>query len=144
MSMKSQSLENVMTKNVQTVSETTRLCDVATVMKEHQIGDVIVTDAQGKLCGIVTDRDLVVRAMADGLDPKQATAGQICTKHDLATLAPDSSVDAAVQLMRDRAIRRIPVVKDHTAVGIVSIGDLAQMKDPDSALGRISSAPPNE
>ena len=137
-----QKLADVMTKDVKAVSRSASLRDVACVMKERQIGDVVVTDDDGKLYGIVTDRDLVVRGAAEGLDLDRTVVGEICSQQDVVTLTPDASVDEAVQLMRERAIRRIPVVKDGAPVGIVSIGDLAQLRDPASALGQISSAPP--
>jgi acyl-CoA dehydrogenase len=136
-------VEDVMTEPVTVVLETATLHDVAMFMKMHEIGDVLVVDAAGKLRGIVTDRDLVVRGLAEGLDPETTRAEEVCSKHELVTVAPDATVDAAVELMRECAIRRLPVVKDDRPVGIISIGDLARARDPESALGRISSAPPN-
>jgi CBS domain-containing protein len=68
--------------------------------------------------------------------------GDICSREPTA-LAPTDTVEEAVRLMRDKAIRRLPVVEDRTPVGIVSLGDLAVEQDPDSVLGNISAAPPN-
>jgi CBS domain-containing protein len=138
-----QRVQDVMTEAVTVVLESATLHDVALLMKLHEIGDVLVVDTQGKLRGILTDRDLVVRGIAEGRAPEDTPAGEVCSKVELVTVAPDSTVDAAVELMRECAIRRLPVVKDSRPVGIVSIGDLARARDPDSALGRISSAPPN-
>jgi CBS domain-containing protein len=136
-------IKDIMTKNVQALSRQANLREVASLMKEWQIGDVIVTDEAGKLFGIVTDRDLVVRVIAEGRDPQKVSAGEICSQSDLVTLDTDATIEDAVELMRDKAIRRIPVVKSGAPVGIVSIGDLAQAKDPQSALGKISGAPPS-
>jgi CBS domain-containing protein len=131
-----------MTKQVHCVDEKTNLKQIAALMRDKKIGDVLVTDAQSKLCGIVTDRDLVVRAIAEGKDPSKLTAGEVCSGQP-ATLREDSSIDDAVSLMRAKKVRRVPVVRDGTPVGIVSIGDLARQKDPDSALAEISAAAPN-
>jgi len=111
-------------------------------MRDAHIGDVLVTD-NGKLNGIVTDRDLVVRCMANGDDPAVTSIGSLCSG-DLVTLSPDAEAKDAVKLMREKAIRRIPVVEADRAIGILSIGDLAQDRDPSSALSDISSAPPNQ
>src|SRR4051794_37395394 len=115
--------------------------DAALVMAERGIGDVIVRDAE-QVCGIVTDRDIVVRAVAENRNPLSVTLGEICSR-TMATLSPDDSVDDAIRLMSERALRRVPVVVDGEAVGIVSLGDLAVDRDQQSVLGQISSAPPN-
>lgn len=135
-------VEQVMTRNPKVVNRSTNLREAACIMRDSQIGDVLVCDDDGTLSGIVTDRDLVVRGLAQGCDMDRTTVGEICTG-ELVRLSPGDSVDEAVHLMRDRAIRRVPVVQDGRPVGILSIGDLAQMRDPESALAEISSAPPN-
>lgn len=112
----------------------------AEVMRDSNIGDVVVMDSDG-LCGIVTDRDLVVRALAAGQGPDMRI-GEICSR-DVATVEPDADVGRAVELMRSNALRRLPVVDGDQLVGIVSIGDLAMSQDPKSALADISAAPPN-
>jgi CBS domain-containing protein len=96
----------------------------------------------GQVRGIVTDRDIVVRAVADGRDPASTTLGEVGST-DVVALSPDDTVERAVEIMRQKAIRRVPVVEGGRAVGIVSIGDLAAERDPDSALADISSARPN-
>lgn len=110
-------------------------------MRDADIGNVVVLDGQ-QTCGILTDRDVVVRAIAEGHDPAVTSLRGICSRN-LTALSPRDSVADAVRLMRQKAIRRLPVVENHRAVGIVSIGDLALEKDPQSALGDISAAPPN-
>jgi CBS domain-containing protein len=91
---------------------------------------------------VVTDRDIALRIVAEGRDSAATTLADVCS-HSLLTVTPTDSVEEAVRLMRTHAIRRLPVVEDGRAVGIVSLGDLAIERDPDSALGEISSAPPN-
>jgi CBS domain-containing protein len=102
---------------------------------------VVVLDGQ-KVCGIVTDRDIVVRAVADGLDPRVTKLADICSR-DLTTLSPENDVGTAVRLMREYAVRRLPVVKDGRPVGILTLGDLAIEEDSESALADVSGAPPN-
>jgi CBS domain-containing protein len=110
-------------------------------MRDSNIGTVVVVD-NGKVGGIVTDRDIVVRAVAQGRDPATTKLRDI-SSHDLTMLSPMDTVEHAVQIMRQKAIRRLPVVENGKPVGIVSLGDLAVERDPDSALGNISAAPAN-
>lgn len=136
-----QQLREVMTPNPTTMQADTTLVEAANTMKTADIGNAIVME-NGKVCGIVTDRDIVVRAIAEARDPKNTTVGEICSR-DLVTLSPDDPIDKAISTMRERAVRRLPVVDGGRAVGIVSIGDLAVERDPNSALADISAAPPN-
>ncbi len=132
---------DVMTRDPQVCDETTTLVAAASMMRDHDIGDVLV-ESDGSVCGVVTDRDIVVRAVAEGADPVKMTLGDVCSRQ-VTSLSPDDSVTDAVQIMREKAIRRLPVMEDGHAVGIVSIGDLALRRDRDSALAGISAAPAN-
>jgi CBS domain-containing protein len=96
----------------------------------------------GQLSGLLTDRDIAVRAVAEGLDPNSTTAGEICTSNTI-TLDSSSSIGDAIKAMRDANIRRVPVLENGSPVGIVSLGDLAQALDQESALADISSAGQN-
>jgi CBS domain-containing protein len=113
----------------------------AQAMKQHGIGMVLVL-ADGRLSGLVTDRDIAVRVLAADRDPRTTRIGDICSA-ELAVLGPDDDVETATRLVRERAVRRIPVLQDGTPVGVVSIGDLALETDATSALSGISAAPPN-
>ena len=135
-------IADVMTPNPLTIPENTLVREAAEAMRANDIGDVIVTDNRGKLVGIVTDRDVVVRVVAEGRDPRATCVGDIASR-DLTAVAPNDRIDHAVDLMRERAIRRLPVVDKGKPIGIVTIGDLALNRDPDSALADISGAPPN-
>ena len=137
-----QSIIEVMTPNPVSLPAASPLQEAARCMKERDIGDVIVLD-NGTVCGVVTDRDIVVRAVAENRDPATTKMGDICSR-DLATLTPADSVEDAIELMRERAIRRVPIIDNGAPVGIVSIGDLAVDRDPQSALADISSAAPND
>ena len=135
-------IQDVMTKHVHCVGEGTTLREVACVMRDQQIGDVLVTGANDRLVGIITDRDLVLRAVAEGKDVDRTRAADICSDQ-IVTITPAATIDEAVELMRTKAVRRIPVVDHDKPVGIVSIGDLALDRDPRSALADISAAPAN-
>ena len=136
-----QSIRDVMTAHPITLPATSSVVDAARVMRDSDIGDVIVIE-NGRIFGMVTDRDITVRGVAEGRNISSLTLGDICSRQ-LTTLSPTDSVDDAVLLMREKALRRLPVVEGGKPVGIVSLGDLAVTKDPHSALGNISSAPAN-
>lgn len=135
-------ISEVMTKDPVEMMNDATLRDAAMAMRDRDIGDVLVTKQDGSLCGVVTDRDMVVRGIAEGGDPSSMTLEEICS-HEVVTLNSDDPIAAAVSAMEEHAIRRLPVMDEGNIVGIVSIGDLAEMRDPDSALADISSAPAN-
>lgn len=135
-------ISEVMTRDVKRVKSTATLNDAAQMMRDHEIGDVLVMRENGSLCGLVTDRDLVVKGLAEGLDPSAANVEEVCN-HTPITVTSDENVEEAVKLMREHNIRRLPVVDGSDLVGILSLGDLAIEKDPQSALADISQAPPN-
>ncbi len=130
-----------MTPNPITLSAASTLVDAAIAMRDFDVGAVIVLD-NGQVCGIATDRDIIVRAIANGNYPATTKLGEVCSR-ELTTVTPSDSADEAVRLMREKAIRRLPVVENGHPVGIVSLGDLASGQEPHSALADISNAPPN-
>ena len=134
-------VSEVMTPNVCIANPDDSLKQVAELMAKQDIGFLPVGDMD-RLVGTITDRDIVVRAIAGGSYPATVKLAEICSQ-ELTTLSPTDSVEEAVALMRDKSIRRLPVVEHGHPVGIVSLGDLAIEKDPHSALGNISAAPPN-
>jgi CBS domain-containing protein len=139
-----QSIREVMTKDPVSLSETTTVTQAARAMRSRDIGDVVVvSEGDDQIRGIVTDRDIVVRVVADGADPDQVTLGEISSR-DIVTLTVNDSVDEAIRLMRERDVRRIPVTDAGRAVGIVSLGDLAVERDTDSLLADISVAEPDQ
>ncbi len=135
-----QTVRDVMTTDLVSCPSSASMCDAARFMRDRDIGDVLVVD-DGAVRGIVTDRDLVVRGLASSPDVTTAKLGDLCSS-ELTTVGPDASVEEAASIMRDNALRRLPVIEDGAAVGIVSLGDLAVTADPGSALGGISSARP--
>jgi CBS domain-containing protein len=131
-------IRDVMTPSPVCLDLTAETREAAELMAEEGIGDVIVCD-HDHIVGIVTDRDIAIRLVAQGLD--DSTPLREIASTDLTFLTPDDPVEDAVALMRTRALRRLPVVDGDRPVGIVSIGDLALDLDPDSALADISAAP---
>ncbi|MDQ3963535.1 MAG: CBS domain-containing protein [Actinomycetota bacterium] len=138
-----QTLKEVMTHDPVSLSASAPVTEAAQAMRDSDIGDVIVLDDGNQICGIVTDRDIAVQVVADNRDAATTKLGEICSR-EVATLAPESSIGEAVKLMSERAIRRIPVVDGGRPVGIVSLGDLAVTRDPESALADISAAPADQ
>jgi CBS domain-containing protein len=134
-------VSEVMTRDPVTLTSTQTLAEAAKHMRDHDVGDMLVVDGDRLVC-LVTDRDIVVRGIAEDLDPFSTAIASVCT-HDLVALSPDDSIDTAVQLMRKHAVRRLPVVASGRPVGIVTLGDLAVERDTDSALADISAAEPN-
>ncbi|GAA2645304.1 CBS domain-containing protein [Streptomyces vastus] len=134
-------VREVMTAEPVTVTERTTLPEVAKLMREKNIGDVFITE-EDHVRGLVTDRDLVIRAMAEDRDPAATPVREVCST-DLVTVSPQDDIDQAVRLMREHALRRLPVVEEGHLIGALSIGDLAVERDPRSALADISSAEPN-
>jgi CBS domain-containing protein len=118
----------------QTIGETAR------IMRDSQVGSVLVVN-DGALAGLVTDRDLVIRGLAEGAGP-DSPVGPLCTG-DLIGVAADADLYQAAQLMRENAVRRLPVINEGQVVGIVSMGDIAVTADSDSALAAVSRAEPN-
>lgn len=135
-------IRKVMTADPVCVSTKCSLEDAARAMRDSDIGTVIVIGENEQLRGMVTDRDLVVRGMAQGLDPVETPVEAICSAA-LVVLGPSDGIDDAITLMRENGLRRLPVVSGDQPIGIVSLGDLALERDPLSVLGSISSSLPN-
>jgi CBS domain-containing protein len=136
-----QMIREVMSSRPVTLEDSASVFDAARAMRDEDIGVVIVVN-HGSIRGVLTDRDVVVRAVAEGRDPKSIKVGEIVSE-DVATVTPDEPVDKVVSLMRQKAIRRVPVVDGGRPVGVVSLGDLAVERDSKSALADISAAEPN-
>ncbi|WP_409468551.1 CBS domain-containing protein [Streptomyces sp. HC307] len=136
-------IRDVMSPGTASVEPMTTVARAARLMRDQDIGDVLVA-YDCDLFGVLTDRDIAVRAVAEGLDPNITTVGSLCTRPPVVTLAPDDTTDHAIELMRKHAVRRIPVVEHGGCpIGMISLGDLATSEDPHSALADISRAAPN-
>ena len=115
---------DVMTRRVVCLPGDTMLDEAAQVMRDRSIGDVVVTNGP-TLSGLVTDRDIVVRALAEGLPPRSTTLASIAS-HELMMIEQSAGVEEAVRAMRERDVRRLLVCDaDRKLVGIISLSDLA-------------------
>lgn len=133
-------LRDIMSGPVIAVDPTASAADAARLMRDQNTGDVVVA-REGQIEGIVTDRDLAIRLVAEDLDP-EVPISEVCTS-DPITIAADETPEAAAQLMREYSIRRLPVRDGKGIVGFVSLGDLSTAIDTDSTLSEISDAAPN-
>lgn len=133
-------VRDVMSSPVVTIDLDRPAADAAQMMRDKDTGDVIVT-GNGQIKGIVTDRDLAVRLVALRL-PMDTPVSEVCSPAPL-TITPDADTREATRMMRENAVRRLPVCEGEQVVGVVSIGDLAQELDETSVLADISAAPPN-
>jgi CBS domain-containing protein len=136
-----QKVHEVMTSTPVTVSRQANLAEAARLMRDRDIGDLIVTD-DGRLHGMITDRDIVVRAAAESRDMSATAVDEVCS-HDVTELNVNDDADQAVMLMRARAVRRVPVTDGGTLVGVVSLGDMSIEREDRSPLADISVAQPN-
>ena len=136
-------IRDVMSPRPRALNLDATVLEAAEVMRRNDIGDVLVmADDDRVLVGILTDRDIVVRALAEGRDPAQTRVGDVCSRQVI-TVGPEDSVGHAVRVMREKAIRRIPVVDGGQVVGMLTLGDIAVERDSRTALADISAAPPN-
>jgi len=146
MAQSNRHVRDVMTKNPQCVSQDDSLRDVARIMKEEDTGVVPVVDGR-KIVGLITDRDIVVRCVAEGKDPSNARVNEVMTK-SVRKVKEDATVGEVLTMMKSSEIRRVPVVNgSDEIVGIVSIGDIAGESNQEGRVGAaiqdISQAPPN-
>jgi CBS domain-containing protein len=135
-------VREVMSSPAETVRPDTTVREAATVMQRKEIGDVLVVDGSGELRGIVTDRDLAVRALAEGRDATTTKVSDLMSPI-VATVPPEESVSEALDLMRRHDIRRVPVVEGGKPLGIVTLGDVSRSFGAGRALADISAAPAN-
>ncbi|WP_026321373.1 CBS domain-containing protein [Salinispora fenicalii] len=130
-----------MTTRLVTMDGNDTLIAAAQEMRDCAIGDVVVTDGD-EVVGIVTDRDITVRAVAENMNPASTRLNEITTR-DVITVSQYDDAVAAADLMRTYAVRRLPVVEDGQLIGLVSMGDLAVEREPQSVLADISADDPN-
>jgi len=117
-------LGEVMTKDLVTCMDTDSLSDAATLMREINVGSLPVLNESGNLIGMITDRDIAIRAVSLGVDPVISQVADFMTPSPL-TASPDATLEQAAEMMADAQVRRLPVLQDGQLVGIVSLGDLA-------------------
>jgi CBS domain-containing protein len=121
------SIRDVMTSDPTSCETSTTVVEAARTMAQEDVGPVPVVEG-GRVVGIATDRDIVVRVVAEGRDPNSTTIGEIAST-DLVTVEPDTNLDEALRLMAQNQVRRLPVVEGERLVGIVAQADVARAAD---------------
>jgi CBS domain-containing protein len=135
-------IRELMTPAPVAVAPSDSVSEAAKAMREHSIGAVLI-QGQGKLAGIVTDRDITVRVLAQGRDPRDVPVIEIASR-EIVAIGPDDDTGDAARLIAERGVRRIPVVEDGVAIGVISLGDLElARKEERTPLADISAAPPS-
>lgn len=136
----------IMTPGADYCPDSTTSAEAARRMADAAIGAMPVCDADGRLVGVVTDRDLAVKIVAAGRDPESVRLGEIVDQGEVVTIGADDSVEEAIRTMKDHAVRRLPVIDGTSVVGMVSQADIAR-EMPDAKIGdlvgAISQAPAN-
>jgi CBS domain-containing protein len=136
---------DIMTGSAECVSTTETLVDAARKMRDLDVGALPICGESNRLEGMLTDRDIVVRCIADGGDPSSVKVSELAEGKPV-TIGADDSVEEALRTMKDHGVRRLPVIDGHDLVGIVSQADVAKNL-PDDKIGdlveAISSAPAN-
>jgi CBS domain-containing protein len=134
----------VMTGGAECIGENDTVQDAAKRMAELDVGALPICGEDDRLKGMLTDRDIVVKVIAQGGDPSSTRAGELADQGEVVTIGADDSVDEALATMKDHKVRRLPVIDGHELVGIVSQGDLAKSIDEEKVgelVEAISEAP---
>lgn len=125
----------IMTPNVECVNEKDTVLDAAKMLAKLNVGSMPICGEDNRLKGMLTDRDIVVKVLAEGRDPASTTAGQLGEGKPV-TIGADDSLQLAIQTMADHKVRRLPVIDGHELVGIVSQADIAKNAEDDD-IGRL-------
>ena len=134
--MQGKTIQEVMTANPRTVTTAAPIADAAQVMKSEDVGVVPITDGD-RLVGVITDRDVTIRVVAEGRDPQATTVGEIASR-GLVSVDPQQPLDEALRLMAQHQVRRLPVVEeDGRLVGIVAQADVATEGGDDARVGQL-------
>jgi CBS domain-containing protein len=117
------SIRDTMTADPRSITPGDPIVEAARLMRDEDIGSLPVTD-EGRLVGMLTDRDIAVRVIAEGMSPESTTVGEVFSREPV-TVQPDEDLDAALHLMAQHQVRRLPVVEDDRLVGILAQADVA-------------------
>ena len=129
-------VRHLMTRAPKSLSPDRTVADAAGLMEQYDVGVIPLADDDGRLAGLVTDRDLVLRVLAKRRHPSEVTLGEVATTN-VTTITPDANIADARQLMAEGRIRRLPVVKDGSLVGILALGDIAVADASKRAVGEV-------
>jgi CBS domain-containing protein len=131
------SVRDAMTENPRSIGQSASVVEAARLMREQHIGSLPITDDE-KLVGMITDRDITTRVVAEAADPKMTSVGDVSSR-DLISVEPDEDLDEALQLMARHQVRRLPVVEDGKLVGIVAQADIA-LSETEKKTGELVEA----
>ncbi|MDQ4024849.1 MAG: CBS domain-containing protein [Actinomycetota bacterium] len=135
----------IMTGSAECIGENDSILDAAKMMAKQDIGAMPICGEDNRLKGMLTDRDIVVKVLAEGRDPSQVKAGELGQGKPV-TIGADDPIGLAISTMADHQVRRLPVIDGHDLIGIVSVGDIAKHADDEDVgalIQLISAAPPN-
>ena len=135
---------DIMTPNPEIVSMDATVADAAKTMAQKNIGAAPICNTEGRLQGLLTDRDIVVKVIATGKDPARTKVGEVAQGTEVVTIGADDSVEEALRTMKAHNVRRLPVIDGDRVVGMVSQGDVAQNLADDQVgdlVEAISAAP---
>lgn len=127
--------KEIMTSDIIAVTDDTSIKEAAMKMRDADVGSIPVEEDH-KLVGILTDRDIVLKSVAEDLNANQAKCKDIMSK-DVITVAPDMDVEQVVHLMSDNQVKRIPVVENHNLVGMISLKDVSQARSFEDEAGEV-------
>jgi CBS domain-containing protein len=125
-------VRDAMTPNPRTVNESDSVVEAARIMEAEDIGSIPVVDRDGILLGMITDRDIAIRAVGAGRDPRTTTVGDVATKQ-VSPAYPDEPLDEALEQMVYRQVRRLPVIEDDRVIGILAQADMVHELKPKEA-----------
>jgi CBS domain-containing protein len=133
------SVRDAMTQNPRSIGVSASVVEAARLMRDQHIGSLPITDGE-ELVGMITDRDITTRVVAEAADPKTTSVGNVSSR-DLISVKPDDDLEDAVQLMASHQVRRLPVVEDGRLVGIVAQADIAlNFRENEQRIGELVEA----
>ena len=134
----------IMTPDADYIDESATVAEAAEKMAQNDYGAMPICNGEGRLQGMVTDRDIVTKVIAAGKDPRDCRVSELADQGEVVTIGADDSVEEALRTMKDHKVRRLPVIDGHDLVGMVSQGDIA-VNSPEEKVGdlveAISAAP---
>jgi CBS domain-containing protein len=142
--MAAKTARDIMTPECTCVGEDDTVLDAAKRLAELNVGSMPICGSDDRLKGMLTDRDIVVKVLAQGKDPSSTRVGELATQDEVVTIGADDPIDEALRTMTEHKVRRLPVIDDQRCVGIVSQADIATNIDEEKVgdlVEAISAAP---
>jgi len=131
------SVRDAMTEGPRSIGQSASVVEAARLMREQDIGSLPITDGE-KLVGMITDRDITTRVVADAADPQMTSIGDVYSR-ELISVEPDNDLDEALRLMARHQVRRLPVIENGRLVGIVAQADIA-LRENEKKIGELVEA----